>query len=653
MGVRVGGRFATAQRASRMTDADGFRAGAGRTSIEPPLGPPMLGFVRRFEPASSYGLPLEVTALALERGGTRVILVGVDTALIAAPEVDQLRHRIGAETGAQPAGILLNRNHTHNAPPGSPSVVINGGIAAIDEFDAPTLAYMESLQGKIASAARLACDSLEPARVVWGVGTLDENVNRREETGEGKVTLGWDPDGLVDSQITVLQTRRPDESAICTVVGYGCHSVTLGPDTSFYSADYPGPLRDAIRAWTGGEAVFLQAAGGNVLPRVAFGTTEAEAVRLGRALALEALHAVEGRAAWPREIVRGSDSSEMAYAIYRFAPSAGPLPELSAVEERCELPLQPIPSAEEISAVRADLEATLERAQAAGAGQGELNRTLFHLKWARRLEPQIIGGGAAVSTSGPVHAFRIGDGAIVTSPGEAFTEIGMAVKERSPADVTLYCGYSNGAIGYLPTARAIEEGGFEAGYAYRAFGHAANFAPTASGSSSRPGSGWWRACSRSGRVPRSAGGSRAAGSPLLRSRRRTSGRRPEPHLRIEVSDRSFPPADAVIHAPRLSLTGSDARPLVMWNWVGMSLQVASMNVTVPVASQRAVVLRAGSSAGTIVAYSASASPQAPVLGAYCRPGIGNAAPGASAITSRRASIAMRTNSKPSQLARAR
>ena len=53
----------------------------------------------------------------------------------------------------------------------------------------------------------------------------------------------------------------------------------------------------------------------------------------------------------------------------------------------------------------------------------------------------------------------------------------MAVKERSPATVTLYCGYSNGAIGDLPTAKAIAEGGFEAGYAYRAFGHAANFDP--------------------------------------------------------------------------------------------------------------------------------------------------------------------------------
>jgi hypothetical protein len=83
-----------------------FRAGSGRTSIRPPLGLPMLGFVRRYETAASYGLPLEVTALALERGATRVILVGVDSALIAAPEVDHLRSRIASDTGAKPEGII-------------------------------------------------------------------------------------------------------------------------------------------------------------------------------------------------------------------------------------------------------------------------------------------------------------------------------------------------------------------------------------------------------------------------------------------------------------------------------------------------------------------------------------------------------------------
>ncbi len=37
-----------------------------------------------------------------------------------------------------------------------------------------------------------------------------------------------------------------------------------------YSADFPGPMRDVVRAVTGGECVFFQGAGGNVLPKFAF-----------------------------------------------------------------------------------------------------------------------------------------------------------------------------------------------------------------------------------------------------------------------------------------------------------------------------------------------------------------------------------------------
>jgi hypothetical protein len=277
--------------------------------------------------------------------------------------------------------------------------------------------------------------------------------------------------------VTVLQARRPDESSICTVVGYGCHTVTLGPDTLDYSADFPGPMRDAVRAWTGGECVFLQGTGGNVLPRVAFTTDDGEAHRMGRLLALEALHAVEQRAAWPRRLMRRSGWSEMSFSLYSFEPADGAVPALAASEERIRLPLQPLPQPEEVEALQQELDSQLAAAAAEGAGDDRLNRIRFHLKWARPTVELLRSGAAPTTVEAPIHALRIGDGAIVTCPGEVFSEIGMAVKERSPATPTFYAGYTNGAIGYLPTAAAIAEGGFEAGYAYRAFGHAANYAP--------------------------------------------------------------------------------------------------------------------------------------------------------------------------------
>ena len=77
-----------------------MRAGAARVSLEPPLGLPMVGFVRQWQTADGYGWPLEATALVVEAGDARVALVGVDTVGIQSPEVDVLRERVGAAIGA-------------------------------------------------------------------------------------------------------------------------------------------------------------------------------------------------------------------------------------------------------------------------------------------------------------------------------------------------------------------------------------------------------------------------------------------------------------------------------------------------------------------------------------------------------------------------
>jgi hypothetical protein len=61
----------------------------------------------------------------------------------------------------------------------------------------------------------------------------------------------------------------------------------------------------------------------------------------------------------------------------------------------------------------------------------------------------------------PIQAMRIGPAALVAIPVEPFAEIGVAVKNASPAGQTLFGGYSNGYMGYMPMADNFEEGGYE------------------------------------------------------------------------------------------------------------------------------------------------------------------------------------------------
>ena len=454
-----------------------FQAGAASVSIEPPLGLAMVGFVRRHEPASSSAGDLEVTALVLAGQGGRAVICGIDTLGIQAPQVDRLRERVAEASGAEPAAVLLNFNHTHCAPAASPGLVTLGG--AMDDRAAEGGHYMAAVADRTVDAVRVAVSRLEEARARWSVGRCDEAVNRRERTTDGRVILGWHTEGLVDLDLPVLHVAREDGSSIATVVTYGCHTVAVGPDVLTYSADYPGAMRRAVRDWTGGACVFVQGAGGNVLPRTAFAQDLREAERMGRRLALAALGAAADRPGWPRSYTRHQDGSVTPFHLYRPAPAETPPPVLAASERQARFALQPLPDVEAIRAELDQARAAVQAARARGADPGRINVLRYQEVWATRTLNALEDGTAQTHIAGPVHALRVGDGAFVTGPGEVFTEIGMAVRERSPASVTAYAGYTNGLITYFPTAAEFPFGGYEPAYGNKSFGLPTQVTPEA------------------------------------------------------------------------------------------------------------------------------------------------------------------------------
>ena len=81
-------------------------------------------------------------------------------------------------------------------------------------------------------------------------------------------------------------------------------------------------------------------------------------------------------------------------------------------------------------------------------------------------------GAAPAPTSLPfeVQAVRIGDTALVTLPGEVFAEIGTRIDDAAPFRQTTVLAYTNGCHGYVPTASAYKEGGYEVDDAIRYYG---------------------------------------------------------------------------------------------------------------------------------------------------------------------------------------
>jgi hypothetical protein len=60
----------------------------------------------------------------------------------------------------------------------------------------------------------------------------------------------------------------------------------------------------------------------------------------------------------------------------------------------------------------------------------------------------------------PMQAVRLGNTVFVTFPVEVFTEIGLAVKKRSPFENTFVFGVAGGYGGYIATAAEYIEGGY-------------------------------------------------------------------------------------------------------------------------------------------------------------------------------------------------
>ena len=70
-------------------------------------------------------------------------------------------------------------------------------------------------------------------------------------------------------------------------------------------------------------------------------------------------------------------------------------------------------------------------------------------------------GDPLPSITDRIHAVRFGPATLVTTAGEIFAQIGVEVKAKSPCPNTLFAGYTNGSIGYVPIPDVYPEGGYE------------------------------------------------------------------------------------------------------------------------------------------------------------------------------------------------
>ena len=400
-------------------------AGAAKVNITPYVGARMAGFASRDHGCEGVHDELHARAVVLRAGETRVALVGCELIGLSVESVRAIRQRVEAETGIPAGHVMVGCTHTHSGP----SLGRPGG----QDVDAELVHVTER---KVAGAAIAASRGMAEASLGVGKGSVRIGVNRRERQPDGSFRLGKNPEGPVDEEVGVLRFNGSDGRPIALCVVYACHAVVLGPRNYLISADYPGQAVTFLEGvHPGAVCPFFQSTCGNI-NAVPVGGTFGDARRLGLRLGAEALQVAE----------RTEASPDVALAV---------------VQGSADVPLAPLPPVEEARRSVAERERELDAMLARGEMTQERREGDFRLRWARGVLAECEKPEHKTAETLPLQALRLGDALLVTTPGETFVEIGLAIKAASPLPDTFVLGYTNGYMGYLPTAKAFEEGGYE------------------------------------------------------------------------------------------------------------------------------------------------------------------------------------------------
>jgi hypothetical protein len=408
------------------------RAGVAGVGITPEVGLWMAGYAARTKPAEGKVHDLFAKALALEdAGGRRLVLVTTD--LIGLPKelADHVAREVERRTKLPRAALMLTASHTHCGP------VLRGNLTDMYDLtpDQPArlAAYAERLQGQLAAVVEAALADLQPARLAVGQGTARFAVNRRQPTDKGIIN-GTNPAGPVDHAVPVLRVTAPDGRLRAVAFGYACHNTTL----SFlqWCGDYAGFAQAELEArHPGATALFWMGCGAdaNPLPR---GTVEL-CQKYGRELA----DAVDG-------VLNGAPT-----------PVSGAF---QAAFTTVPLLLGQLPT-------RAQWQADL------------LSKNRAQRVRAERFLKTLDAGGTIPDRypAYPVQVWRLGDQVRwVALGGEVVVDYVLRLRKEFAGPGTLWVtGYANDVMAYVPSARVLAEGGYEADSSMIYYGLPAPWAP--------------------------------------------------------------------------------------------------------------------------------------------------------------------------------
>ena len=396
--------------------------GAAAADITPPVGIAMGGYWGRRSGATHIRDRLMAKALVCGLGSAHVALVAVDLVGLDAAVVRAIRERVTCATGIEVMAVMICASHTHSGPLTFPF----RGMGRMDSR------YSEQVVDAVVEVVIAAAADSRPGRLYYARPQVQIARNRRPQSVKGEVV----------PYAHVLRFAA-ECGAEATIFSYACHPVVLGRDNHQISADFPGASARCIEAATGGLALFVNGACGDVNPRIANGSF-ADVDRLGEELGRAVL---EGR-----DAAAPLDASAISWA-----------------HERLDLPLRPPPSR-----WRAEAEKFKWHLRARLARGGEVSKAQF--EWAVAMCKWVQAGAERTRVQPfEIQALAFGELVLLGVEGELFARYQLDLEAaHGPA---VLCGFANGCIGYVPTADEYAHGGYEIDQAYKVYPSVQMIAP--------------------------------------------------------------------------------------------------------------------------------------------------------------------------------
>lgn len=440
------------------------------------------------EPTAPVHDPIKVKTLVLDDGSTRAVIVCLDVGGASTTLVSMIRARLQEKLAIAESNVLVGASHNHHT---------QGQVVG----DVPE---------RTRKAVARALETMVPVRIGVGVGRESRiMMNRRLRLKDGQhwTIRRANPSprdtevvelGPVDTEIGILRLDRTDGRPLAVLYNFGGHAYGGVPGGSV-TADFPGfasaVLEEALGH--GAVALFLQGAAGDITPiRYKDVDTPPPTEQLGTMLGLSALKAVnqietenEVTLNVISEIVELPRRNDVEARIQKLEAEqeevlrfftgigCGTHGAGTFLNFKTFLPLYlkhvVDPDHPSYSSYLYRHEESNEDSGLVHLDEENKKRVDKYLECVHQMERLIrirsnlnmlqrhLRRGAKGPIAAEIQGIRIGDFVLVTFPGELFAEVGLRIKQQSPLEHTFVAGYTNGHLGYAPTADAYESTAYE------------------------------------------------------------------------------------------------------------------------------------------------------------------------------------------------